>query len=252
MNIESQQDDSLTDSNTDAAITDSAMGPAHGVGSEFEIYTKRFSEAQEATRAATWQVLCRDFLQQFVSASDTVIDIGAGDGLFLKNITARRKIAVDLSKHAKLLESSGIEVLLIPANEMRAHLDTQADVIFMSNFLEHLPDKKTLLDILKECRRVLRPGGKLIILQPNIRYVGAAYWDYIDHHIALTEHSISEALNITGFKIDKMIPRFLPYTARSRVGSVAAGGLTKFLVTTYLKIPLLWRIFGQQTFVVAH
>src|SRR5262249_15880425 len=70
-----------------------------GVGVEEDIYTKRFTSTQEETRRITWQVLCRDFLQQYVSENDVVVDIGAGDGHFLKNIKARRRIAVDLSPH---------------------------------------------------------------------------------------------------------------------------------------------------------
>ena len=33
----------------------------------------------------------------------------------------------------------------------------------MSNFLEHLPDKRVLLEVLEECRQALRPGGTLMI-----------------------------------------------------------------------------------------
>jgi len=39
--------------------------------------------------------------------------------------------------------------------------------------------------------------------------------------------------------------RFLPFTTKSRLPN------SLFLVRLYLQIPLLWRIFGQQTFVVA-
>ena len=80
----------------------------------------------------------------------------------------------------------------------------------MSNFLEHMPDKMVLLAVLEECKRALKPGGRVVILQPNIRYAGPQYWDYIDHHIALTEHSLKEALEICGFKIQKIVPQFCP------------------------------------------
>lgn len=73
-----------------------------------------------------------------------------------------------------------------------------------------------------------------MILQPNIRYVGPAYWDYIDYHIALTEHSLVEALEVTGYRIERLIPRFLPYTAKSNLGRLMEGsnveGLVKFIL----------------------
>ena len=59
-----------------------------GTGKEQEIYTKRFSDAQERTREATWKVLCHDFLQRFVGDDKVVVDLGAGDGNFIKNISA--------------------------------------------------------------------------------------------------------------------------------------------------------------------
>ena len=57
---------------------------------------------------------------------------------------------------------------------MAAIGDGTIDVVFTSNFFEHMPDKRALLRTLDECRRVLRPGGRLLVLMPNLRYVGAA------------------------------------------------------------------------------
>ena len=221
-----------------------------GTGKEEDIYTKRFSDDQERTRNATWKVLCRDFLQRHVGSDQVVVDLGAGDGHFIKNISAKRRIAVDSSPHVRQLEHRGIEVFQCPAHEMGSHLNCVADVIFMSNFLEHLTEKKAVLSLFEECKKVLKPGGRLMILQPNIRYVGAAYWDYIDHHIALTEHSLTEALSVTGYSIETLIQRFLPYTAKSALGATLGGGRRDWIIETYLKVPLLWRIFGQQTFVI--
>jgi len=220
-----------------------------GIGREEEIYRKRFSDGQENTRSVTWRVLMNRFFQPRIAADSVVVDIGAGDGLFIKNIVARKRIAVDLSPHVKALESDGIEVHVKPATVFSTCISEPADVIFMSNFLEHLPTKQLVLDVLDECLKALKPGGVVMILQPNIRYVGPAYWDYIDHHIALTEHSLVEALNISGFSVKELIPRFLPYTAKSKVG-LLAGTFPEAIVKLYLNMPILWRFFGQQTFIV--
>ncbi len=29
----------------------------------------------------------------------------------------------------------------------------------------------------------------MLVLQPNIRYVGGAYWDFLDHHLPLTDRT---------------------------------------------------------------
>jgi SAM-dependent methyltransferase len=222
-----------------------------GTGKESLIYHQRFSSSEDATRSATWEVLCEQFFQKRISADSVVVDLGAGDGNFIRNIRCARPIAVDLSEHARILENQGIETYIVPATEFSHRLDSPVDTVFMSNFLEHLPSKKLVLDVLAECHNALRPGGQVLILQPNIRYTGPAYWDYIDHHIALTEHSLTEALEISGFKIVEMIPRFLPYTAKSTVGHLASGQRTRMMVSLYLKNPWLWKLLGQQTFVSA-
>lgn len=221
-----------------------------GIGKEETIYGFRFSEHQDETRRVTWRVLCREFLQQYVPLDGVAVDVGAGDGSFVKNIQARRKIAVDLSAQVLALRDHGIEVIQTPATQMQAFMNEKADVVFMSNFLEHLPEKRLVLEVLEEAKAILKKGGRVMILQPNIRYVGPAYWDYIDHHIALTEWSLQEALEVTGFTIERMIPRFLPYTAKSGLGSLV-GKNSDWIIRLYLRLPILWKFFGKQTFVVA-
>jgi len=218
-----------------------------GTGLENIIYNSRFSSEEDASREIVWRVLCEEFFPKYVNEKDTVLDLGAGDGKFIRHIRAARKIAVDLSPHVKALEKEGIEVFQLPAGEMAETIGPDADLVFMSNFLEHLPSKKILLDVMQGVHRVLKPGGKVLILQPNIRYVGSAYWDYIDHHIALTEHSLAEALQITGFEVEETIPQFLPYTARSKLGLLSRVLGTERMIKSYLKLPFVWKFLGGQT-----
>jgi 2-polyprenyl-3-methyl-5-hydroxy-6-metoxy-1,4-benzoquinol methylase len=225
--------------------------PIQGVGKESKIYTQRFSLEQEALREITWKELVTTFFQKYVPAQATVIDIGAGDGLFIKNVAASRRIAIDLSEHVNELSKHGVEVYQNTVAEVKPKLKGAADVVFMSNFLEHLPTKKILLEVLEDSLSLLKPNGRLLILQPNIRYVGVAYWDYVDHHIALTEHSLKEALEVVGYEVCELVPRFLPYTAKSKLGAVASLIDPLWFIQTYLKYPILWKFFGRQTFVVA-
>jgi 2-polyprenyl-3-methyl-5-hydroxy-6-metoxy-1,4-benzoquinol methylase len=217
---------------------------------EETIYAKRFSAAEQKTRAATWRILCREFLQQFIDRDATVLDVGSGDGLFLHNIEAARKIALDGNPGVAGAYGSDVQFVQGSATELTERVREPVHVIFMSNFLEHLPNKYLVLEVLQQCRQLLLPGGRLIILQPNIRYTGPAYWDYLDHHIALTEHSLCEAVSSAELQVEKLIPRFLPYTAKSSLGRAVGGGGSR-LVSWYLRLPFLWRIFGQQTLLIA-
>jgi hypothetical protein len=80
---------------------------------------------------------------------------------------------------------------------------------------------------------------------PNIRHLPGAYWDFIDHHIPLSELSLSEALHLNGLDPTRVIDRFLPYTTQSRLPKAP------LLVRVYLLLPFAWRFFGKQFLIVA-
>ena len=42
---------------------------------------------------------------------------------------------------------------------------------------------------------------------PNIRFVAGEYWDFWDHHLPLTERSLSEACQLRGFTMAKVVDR---------------------------------------------
>jgi hypothetical protein len=117
-------------------------------------------------------------------------------------------------------------------------------VVFTSNFFEHLPDKAALSRTLLQAFRTLRPGGRLIAMGPNIKYLPGTYWDFFDHHTALTELSLGEGMEIAGFRVEKSVPRFLPYTL------VNAPEYPLFVLRVYLALPLLWWIKGRQFLVI--
>ena len=235
----------------DAAVGNDMSKGEEELGKEEAIYSRRFTETEEKVRRAVWRVLVPDFFQQFIPSDAAVLDLGAGDGNFIRNVQARRRLAVDLSPHVLALRDEGVEVFQTTGSEFSRAIGGEVDVIFASNFFEHLPSKQVLFKVLEECRAALRPGGRLLILQPNIRYAKGKYWDYIDHHLPLTENSLAEALETSGFIIEKIIPKFLPYTAKSALGHAGRGGLTSFLVKLYLRLPILWPLFGEQSFLAA-
>ena len=128
---------------------------------------------------------------------------------------------------------------------MTAVQSESVDIVFVSNFFEHLPSTEALLGTLAEIRRVLRPGGRALVLQPNIRLVGGAYWDFVDHHLALTEKTLREAFGLAGLRTIETRTRFLPYTMVGKMPAHPA------LVWLYLRVPPAQWIMGKQSFLVA-
>lgn len=210
-----------------------------------QIYRQRFGAEERASRNGVWRVLCRHFFQRFVPPEATVLDLAAGNCEFINNIQAAQKIAVDLNEDVRNFAAPEVRVVIAYSHAMTEIASESVDIVFVSNFFEHLPDKSALLATLNEIRRVLRRGGKLLILQPNIRLLNGAYWDFIDHLLPLTQHTLAEALELTDMPIEFMRVRFLPYTTRSRLPR------TPWLVWLYLRVrPAQW-LMGKQTFLVA-
>ncbi|HUC89531.1 MAG TPA: methyltransferase domain-containing protein [Patescibacteria group bacterium] len=208
------------------------------------IYADRFDKSVDK-RNVMWKVLCKDYFQKFVKPEDTVLDLAAGYCEFINNIECEEKIAVDLNEKTKRMADKNVKVYQALSTQLPKHLSSKVDVVFTSNFFEHLDSKNELIDTLKEVWRVLKPGGRVMILQPNIRLVGNRYWDYVDHTLPLTEKSLFEALLLTGFVSEYQKIRFLPYTANSKVPA------EPLLIRFYLKFPIAQLIMGKQTFVVA-
>ena len=95
------------------------------------------------------------------------------------------------------------------------------DGVFVSNFLEHLPDQEAIAAFLEKMNRAMESGGRIAIMGPNYRYCADEYWDCADHYVALTHVAIAEHLYAAGFEPDRIIPRYLPYSFRGILPPVA-------------------------------
>jgi SAM-dependent methyltransferase len=209
-----------------------------------KIYHRRFVRTA-AYRNKVWQILTRMFFSKWVAPAATVLDLGCGYGEFINNIQAGRKIAMDLNPDAGSHLAANVEFLHQDCSGPWPLPDNSLDVIFTSNFFEHLPDKDSLNRTLRQALRALKPGGRIIAIGPNIKYLHGEYWDFYDHHVYLTETSLGEAMEVEGYQIDVITPRFLPFTM------VQAPEYPMFFVRLYVALPWLWKLRGRQFLLVA-
>jgi SAM-dependent methyltransferase len=207
------------------------------------LYQNRFASESEQ-RQDIWDVLCTHFFQRWVPEDAVVLDLAAGHCEFINNIRAGRRIAVDLNPDVTLRAAAGVQAYVLRSDDLVDIAGQSVDVVFISNFFEHI-SREAILATLVEVRRVLRPGGRLLVLQPNVRYCARDYWQFFDHITPVDDRALVEAFTATGYDVILNIPRFLPYTTKSRLPSGPA------LVRLYLKVPLAWRVLGAQAFMVA-
>jgi SAM-dependent methyltransferase len=209
-----------------------------------KIYQARFDK-RDAYRDSVWKVLTRSYFSRFVPPDNAVLDLGCGYGEFINNIKCGRKYGMDLNPMSKSCLNSDVIFLEQDCCKPWAIPSSSLDVVFTSNFLEHLPDKRTLFDTVAEAYRCLKPSGRLIAMGPNIKYTNGSYWDFYDHYLALTELSLKEVLELRGFRVDRAIGRFLPYTM------VNGPRYPLFMLSLYLRLSVLWNAFGKQFLVFA-
>ena len=207
-------------------------------------YRRRF-EAEDESRHRVWKVLIDDYFQRYLDDVTTILDLGCGWGHFINQVDVPERHAIDLNADVVGHLDPEIHLHTQAANTRWPLESGSLDLVFTSNFLEHLPSPAAVSETLDEARRCLRPGGRIVCVGPNVRAVGGAYWDFFDHVVALTERSLVEALELSGFEIETAIGRFLPFTM---AGKPAPPSL---LVRAYLRCRPAWRILGGQFLVVA-
>ncbi len=235
---------------TDCPIADDPPGgrpradPADGGAEVSRLYARRFQDLG-AYRSGVWRVLAGEYFSQWVPREARVLDLGCGHGEFINNVVAGWRAAMDLNPDAESLVDDGVSVVIQDCSAPWPDDLRDLDVVFSSNFFEHLPSKEALRRTLDHALDRLRPGGRLIALGPNIRLTGGDYWDFIDHHLPLTDRSIAELLADVGFEIERVVPAFLPYTM--------SGGRQPpiWMLRLYLRLPIAWRFVGKQFLVVA-
>lgn len=208
------------------------------------IYKLRFSDL-EKYRLDVWKIIVNKFLKKWIKEDFEILDLGCGYGEFINQVKCIKKHAMDLNPQIESLLTENVmfhqqdcaKPWLIEPNSL--------DVVFTSNFFEHLPNKDSLENTIQHIYKALRKDGLLIAMGPNIQVLKGRYWDFWDHHIPLSLQSMEEILEITNFSIEKSCSKFLPYNM------VRVRKKPLFLLHLYLRMPILWKIFGKQFFIVA-
>ena len=209
-----------------------------------QIYEKRFS-GHENYRNRVWKILVDEYFSKWIKSTDHILDLGCGYGEFINLASCEVTHAMDLNPRTKSLLKSEIIFHKQDCSKPWNIEPNSLDLVFTSNFFEHLPNKKSLDRTMGEIKKALKPGGRLIAMGPNISVLKGKYWDFWDHHVALSDQSLCELLQIHNFTIVESESKFLPYNM------VRVKEHPLFLVSVYLRFKFLWKFFGKQFLIIA-
>lgn len=110
----------------------------------------------EDYRNSVWQILCTNFFNKFIPANFRCLDLGAGYGEFINHITCGEKIAMDLNSTTREHLHKGVQFIQQDCSTIWNIEPDYLDVIFTSNFLEHLTDKDCIERTINQCYRCLK------------------------------------------------------------------------------------------------
>ena len=209
-----------------------------------KIYEYRFANINHSKKNIVWKEVA-GYIYNLTNQPETVLDPAGGMCEFINNISSKEKWAIDLNEDfiSKYADKS---VKKIIGNNLTVDLPQDYfDLVFISNFLEHLESQEQVAEFLKRMFQSVKKNGFIAVMGPNFKYAFREYFDFADHTVCLSELGVAEHLVGAGFSVSKIYPRFLPLSFR--------GGLpvNKFLVQTYLQLPFAWRFFGKQFLLVA-
>lgn len=168
---------------------------------------------EDPARAVVWKVVA-EHLAQWMPPNGDVVELGAGYCAWINHVAAARRVAVDIWPDVERFAAPGVQVAVLDAaRELPTLGASRFDAVLASNILEHFePDAAA--SVVDDVRRLLKPGGRFIVIQPNFRYASKQYFDDYTHRAVFTDVSLPNLLRAHGFHIDHVQPRFLPYSMR--------------------------------------
>jgi len=140
-----------------------------------------------------------------------LLDVGCGNGKFLVHM---RKLGWEVMGVEPDSKAVRIARECFKLNVFQGRLekikfpDNSFDVVTMNHVIEHVPNP---VELLAECYRILKPGGKLVVVTPNIqslgRYLFGKYWrgwEIPRHLILFSPKSLQMCAEQAGLKVQSL------------------------------------------------
>ena len=144
------------------------------------------------------------------AAGGRVLDVGCGSGVLLARMKSFGWETHGIEVDANAVQAARARGLDIRHGQLAecAFPENHFDAVHLSHVIEHVYDPKALL---RECHRVLKPGGTLVVLTPNTASWGhrrfKAAWLNLDpprHLILFNRRNFRSLAESSGFAITRL------------------------------------------------
>ena len=145
-------------------------------------YEKSYHDLEETT---WWFRAHREFVLATVarlSKQSRIFEIGCASGLLQQELVARGYTnieGIDISAHAiQTAQKRGVTNVREARGESTGAANASVDILIAADILEHIDDEQAAL---AEWRRILKPGGTLIIMVPAFMTLWSGH-DLVNQH----------------------------------------------------------------------
>ena len=132
-------------------------------------YDDRHRSPMEKYSNSLWKPFLATRIKR-LSSGVVSVDVGCGTGEYTKEMAGARKITgIDISPGMisfarKKMKSAGVKATFILSDAQHMPIAANSvDFVSCIGLLEYVDPRKTLA----ECRRILKPGGKMLVVAPN-------------------------------------------------------------------------------------
>ena len=142
-----------------------------------------------------------------------ILDIGCGVGAFVRRLRdfTPEVYGFDIDRESVVTGAEELPNLALAVGEHMPYPDASFDVIFLHEVLEHVDNDVATL---KEARRVLAPGGRVVIFVPNRLY------PFETHGIFLGRKYVFGNMPLVNYLPDAVRNRLVPHARAYTTGGL--------------------------------
>jgi SAM-dependent methyltransferase len=171
---------------------------------------ERHRSVDQAEATSWWYRTRNDMLVEFLEdlgGVATLWDVGAGSGLVARHLVRHGMDVVAVEPGiigAQLAAEAGVPTLCSTLDALDLP-DASVDAIGLFDVLEHVEDRPALL---RTIRRVLAPGGLLVVTVPAYAWLWSGADEVAGHQLRYRARSLRRELATAGFDVARLGYRF--------------------------------------------